>query len=103
MPLIADLWKRQKTYYALTDQRALIITTLFDLNTLSVQLKTLNGINVVIHKNGRGTITFGAAPAAAWMSSMAGLGVSRRVALPAFESIEDAQRVEALIYQAQQG
>jgi hypothetical protein len=89
-----DSYQRSKTYYALTNERAIIISGVFNQTTRSLDIKRLPEINISTNSSGKGTITFGASHSMAWMNS--GLGfpnMSRYNLAPTFELIENAKVV----------
>jgi hypothetical protein len=89
-----DSAQRSKTYYALTNERAIILSGLFTQNTKSLDLRKLPEINISTKDNGRGTITFGASHPMAWMSSGSGFpNMGRYHIAPSFEMIDDAKTV----------
>ena len=89
-----DSAQRGKTYYALTDERAIIISGLFNQNTKSLDLKKLPEINISTKGNGKGTITFGASHPMAWMYAGSGFpNMGRYHIAPSFEMIDDARTV----------
>jgi hypothetical protein len=89
-----DSAQRGKTYYALTNERAIIISGLFHQNTKSLDLKKLSEINISTKGNGRGTITFGASHPMAWMYAGGGFpNMGRYQVAPSFEMIDDARTI----------
>lgn len=89
-----DSAQRRRTYYALTNQRVIIISGLFGQNTKSLLLGQLPEINITTRKNGKGTITFGSVQPMSWMP--AGMGfpnISRYPVAPSFEMIDNAKVV----------
>jgi hypothetical protein len=89
-----DSAQRSKTYYALTNERAIIIAGLFNQNTKSLDLKKLPEINISTKGNGKGTITFGASHPMAWMYAGSGFpNMGRYQIAPSFEMIDDARTV----------
>ena len=52
-------WKKTRTYYALTNKRALILTLTFGRNLDGAFLDRLVAINKSMRSNGSGTIYFG--------------------------------------------
>lgn len=93
--------QREKTCYALTNERIIIISGLFARNVKTLNLKTLSEINLNQKRNGSGTITFGAShPLAMWYSTMPWPGMGRYNS-PSFDMIESVKEVYALIRKAQ--
>lgn len=95
---IADSMIRGRTYYAVTNDRVLILSEFPARRLKSLNLRTLTDITFTSKPNGIGTITFG--PTASWMD-----GVSWPVAgfnrSPRFELIENVKSVYDIIRDAQ--
>lgn len=51
--------QRARTYYAVTDRRALIVSGLLNRTVKSLDLATLHDVSVTERKNGTGTVDFG--------------------------------------------
>jgi hypothetical protein len=97
----ADAWQRSKTYYAVTNERVLILSTLFNRNVRALNLKNLYDINLNVHNNGRGSIIFGTPhPMAAWYGGFKWPGTEQYTA-PTFELIEEARMVYDTVQRAQ--
>ncbi len=62
-------WKKRKTYYALTDQRALVLTLAFGRRIEAAFLDRLASLNKTVRSSGIGTIYFGNP---SWVSSVYG-------------------------------
>ncbi len=89
-----DSAQRSKTFYALTNERVVIISGLFNQNTKTLDLKKLPEININTKGNGRGTITFGASHPMAWMYAGSGFpNMGRYNIAPSFEMIDDVKTV----------
>ena len=89
-----DSVQRSKTYYALTNERVIIISGLFNENTKTLDIKKLPEINISTKSDGKGTITFGASHPMAWMYSGSGFpNMGRYNIAPSFELIDDAKTV----------
>jgi hypothetical protein len=89
-----DSAQRNKTYYALTNERAIIRSGFFNQNMKSLDLKKLPEINLSTKSNGKGTITFGASHPMAWMYGGSGFpNMGRYHIAPSFEMIDDAKTV----------
>ena len=56
---IHDSKKRAKTFYGLTDQRAIIISGLFSKSVKSLNLRSLSDVSLSEKSDKSGTITFG--------------------------------------------
>jgi len=95
-----DARLRTRTYYALTSERAIIVSGLFTPTTTSIQLRTLTDVSLAESANGTGTITFG--PTAPWWAGPGGWPGGRRPLSPAFDAIEGARSVYEQLRRAQQ-
>jgi hypothetical protein len=95
-----DIYLRRRTYYGLTNQRALILTGLFSTQVKAVSLQNLDEMSLTERADGSGDIIFGAVPPAYWMykGNLPGL---ERNPVPAFELIEAVRTVYSLIQQTQ--
>ena len=88
-----DSYIRRNTYYGLTNERVIIISGLLRRETKSLNLRTATDITMSRSANGKGTITFGTAPAYARMyQGMHWPGVMHQMP-PQFELIPDANEV----------
>lgn len=54
-----DSAQRRKTFYAVTNERIIIISGLIDENIKSLNIKMLPEINIIKKRHGKGTIIFG--------------------------------------------
>jgi len=89
-----DMAQRRKTYYALTNERAIIISGLLNQNIKTLKLQQIPEINLSTRSNSLGTITFGASHPMAWMYSGSGFpNMGRYNIAPGFEMIDDARTV----------
>lgn len=89
-----DSSQRSKTYYALTNERAIIISGVFNQSTKSLDIKKLPEINISTKNDGKGTITFGASHPMSWMyAGSAFPNMGRYNIAPSFEMIDDAKTV----------
>lgn len=97
-----DAYRRSRTYYGLTDQRILIISTALGRKVTSLNLSTLAQVDLSERSDRSGTITMG--PSAGIYGLLAGSGWpgAGKHAPPCFESIENAREVHELILRAQQ-
>ena len=90
---IYDSKKRVKTFYGLTDQRAIIISGVFSKNVKSLNLKSMSDVSMSEKANGCGTIIFGQENQMMNMfmgGGFPGMGGSNT---PKFELIENAKQV----------
>jgi len=89
-----DSMQRKKTYYALTNERVIIISGVFNQSTKTLDIKKIPEINISTKGNGSGTITFGASSPMGWAYSGSGFSnMGRYNTAPSFELINDAQTV----------
>lgn len=97
-----DIAQRQKTFYALTNERVIILSGLISQNTKSLQIEKLPEINISTRNNGTGTITFGASHPMSWIYSGSGFpNMGLYASAPSFEMIADARMVYQQIKQMQ--
>ena len=91
-----DAKVRDGTEYALTNRRAIIVSGLFSKTVKSLDLKSTPEITLTEKADRSGTIIFGAAP----YGRMQNPWLYGGLAQTAFDMIEDARNVYALIEQA---
>jgi hypothetical protein len=96
-----DALQRKRTYYALTNERIVIISGLFSRNVKTLNLKTLQEINLTLRRKGSGTITFGPVDPAAWRTWTTGSNRTRPIS-SSLVMIENANEVYQLIRSTQQ-
>lgn len=97
-----DAKQREKTAYALTHERILIVSGLFGRNVKSIGLKNLSEINLKLNNDGSGTLSFGPVqPLTAWTTGFAWPGMGGKYSPPAFEMIEQARQVYEQVLKAQ--
>jgi hypothetical protein len=102
--LIIGPWRRRKTFYAVTNQRIIIISGIENRNIKSIRLNGLKEINVSYRKNGKGIIRFGNAVETPWDSRFTThlyYLVERNVYNPEFDMIDDVKKVYNLIKKLQ--
>jgi hypothetical protein len=94
-------YRNRRTFYALTNQRALILTILRARRVQTVFLNQLPTIGKAVRRDGSGTVEFGSSPnwtAAAYANSgMDFFGGRSGPAAPAFYDIPDVERVYQLV------
>lgn len=96
-----DALARTKTFYGLTDRRAIIISGLFSKTINSLPLRTLTDISVQERSDRSGTILLGRPqPYSSWASVMRWPGGSQ-YSTPAFEMIPNAKTVHDQLLEAQ--
>jgi hypothetical protein len=97
---IVDAKRRVSTYYALTDQRIVILSGGFNRKVKSMNLRTLTDVSLDEKANGSGTITFGPTPPMAqWNRGAPWPGMTNMI--PCFELIQNAKEVYEKIRSAQ--
>src|SRR5262245_43215078 len=99
---ILDAKRRGATCYGITNERIIIISTLFSRNIRSVDLRTLDVISLNEKSDGSGTITFGLASRRYYGydgTRFPGLG---QHTIPQFEMIQNAKSVYETVRCAQQ-
>ena len=95
-----DARRRSRTFYGLTDERAIIVSGGTSRKITSLNLGTLSDVSLTEKPDGTGTITFGPAnPMAWWTNGMNWPGMPQGPAC--FELIPDAKDVYDLLRQAQ--
>jgi hypothetical protein len=94
-------YRNRRTFYALTNQRALILTILRSRRVQTVFLNQLPTIGKTVRRDGSGTVEFGSSPnwtaAASANSGMDFFGGRYGPAAPAFYDIPDVERVYQLV------
>jgi hypothetical protein len=88
-------WERRHTWYGVTNQRILILTTTFGHRTQSFYFNTLPEIETTISASGRGTLLF--APPSLYRGYGWTFSGGRRGRTPGFYDISDARQVFELI------
>jgi hypothetical protein len=91
-----DALTRGGTYYGVTTERALIVTTWLGRRLRSISLRTLGDISLSERSDQSGTITFGSS-----QPIQPTFGRGSRYSPPAFEMIENVKNVYQLIQGAQ--
>jgi hypothetical protein len=94
-----DAAQRRRTYYALTNERILIVSGLWTRDVRSLSLRTLGEVDVSARASGQGTIAFGRNPYGSF--AMPGWPGTKRYLPPMFEMIPDVAAVAKLIRDAQ--
>ena len=99
----ADAKQREKTWYALTNERVIISSGLFSRTVNSLSLKTLGEVSLAEKTDFTGTITFGSTGMVpSWMTGVSWPGTGRYMP-PAFQMIDNARNVYDAIRSAQKG
>lgn len=93
--------QRAKTYYGVTNERAIIVSGIFRKQIKSLNLKTLADISLDEKTDGSGTISFGLSNSNSARQN--GFPFSRRnqSEVPSFDSIQNAKKVYEIIRNAQ--
>ena len=97
---IADVPARRNTHYALTDRRAMIVSGVRNRNVLSVPLDRIENVDLKLHRNGKGTLTFAGHLDAAQLGGIT-IRSENSTALPSFEQVESPKKVYDLVLKAQ--
>ncbi|TMF12606.1 MAG: hypothetical protein E6I37_06960 [Chloroflexi bacterium] len=96
-------YRNRRTFYALTNQRALILTTARSRQLQTLFLNQLPTINKMVRRDGGGTLEFGSSPnwaAGVYANSgMDFMGARSGPAAPTFYDIADVDRVYQLVTQ----
>jgi hypothetical protein len=88
-----DAYRRSRTYYALTDQRVLILTHVFGHKLQSLSLASLGQVSISERSDRGGTITLGPSGGmSAWFAGSGWPG-SGKEAPPALEAVENVRAV----------
>ena len=95
-----DAFIRRRAVYALTNERVIIISGLFNDTIKSLSLNSLSDISISVKSNGTGTITFGPNTTYSWFANSS-WPLSRQNAAPSLDGIPDARTVYNNIRQAQ--
>ena len=96
-----DAAQRRRTFYALTNERVLIVSGLWSRDVKSLPLRTLDQVDLSARPSGAGTIAFGRAAFGGRGLVMPGWPGAGRYLPPMFEMIPDAAAVAKLIRDAQ--
>ena len=94
-----DAAQRRRTFYALTNERILIVSGLLSRDIRSLLLRTLDQVDVSSRASGRGTILFGRSLYGSF--ALPGWPGMKSYLPPMFEMIPDAAEVAKLIRDAQ--
>jgi len=97
-----DAATRARTFYGLTDRRAIIVSGLLSRTVKSLSLQTMTDVTLTERGDASGTIAFGQVPP--WAGMYGGMrwpGMGS-YGPPSFELIPDAKRIYGLIRQAQE-
>ena len=87
-----DAARRKKTFYALTDKRAIIRSGVFQQSTKSINLRTLSDITLNEKPDGSGTIVLGPEVASAYTFRTGWPGSHGKIA-PSLEMISGVRKV----------
>ncbi len=96
-----DAWQRARTYYVLTNQRAMIVCGIINRQIKSLPLRTMSDVTLTERADGSGSIALG--PSAGRYSWFAGSGWpgTGNYQPPTFEMIENVRQVHAMLRDAQ--
>jgi hypothetical protein len=90
-----DAAQRRRTFYALTNERILIVSGLWSRDVRSLSLRTLGEVGVSTRASGQGTISFGRSAYGAF--AIPGWPGTKRYLPPMFEMIPEVAAVAKLI------
>ena len=99
---IADVLLRARTYYGITEQRAIIVTGLFSRTVKSLSLQSLSEISFKERSDRSGIIMFGSGNPAYVLWFGTNFAVMGQKPPAAFDLIEDVRRVFDLIRETQE-
>jgi hypothetical protein len=94
---VVDALQRSKTLYAVTNERVLILSTLFGKSITSVNLRSLTDVTLRERSDGRGTIALGPSQSL-WRPMNSG---GRKKTSPELEGISNVRQVYEIIREAQ--
>jgi Bacterial PH domain len=95
-----DAYVRARTHYAVTNQRVLIVTSLWSKQVKSLSLRTLSEMSIHERPDGSGTITFGPGSPANQFTLRSSAVNSKGP--PVFEFVDGVRAVYDVIRQAQE-
>ena len=96
-----DAWQRSRTCYALTNERAIIVSGIVGQKVKSLPLRTMSDITLTERSDGSGSIALGPASGPyGWMAGTSWPGMSRYQP-PSFEMIDNVRQVHTLLRDAQ--
>lgn len=95
-----DAASRRKTFYAVTDRRAIVLKSLWTMNLASYDLYSLGTLNFSEGSDGSGAILFGTPSPMSWASA-GGWPSTGRYAVPGFYLLPNAREIFNLIRDAQ--
>ncbi|SRR5205823_3594326 len=96
-----DAWQRSRTYYALTDQRAIIISGLATRQVKSLPLRTMSDITLSERADGSGSIALGPSSGPYTWFATSGWPGGGTYRPPTFEMIDNVRRVHTMLRDAQ--
>lgn len=98
---VLDAWRRSRTVYALTQQRAIIVSGIAARSVRSVSLRNLSELNLSLRSAGVGTIVFGPLENGLYAARDGAVPTVGIPLSPRFELIANAKAVYELIRQEQ--
>jgi hypothetical protein len=100
----AEAKQRARTFYAVTNERILIVSGLFTRKVKSLNLRTLSDLSLSEGKGNRGSISFGGgSPFASMFGGFSGWPGMEAHLGPRFDLIENAKAVYETIRKTQRG
>jgi hypothetical protein len=100
LPFVSTVLARRRTFYGLTNQRLLIVSTVWRRHVRALNLRTLSEVQLSTRADGRGTLTFGA-PGQMFGALPNGWPWATRFGPAMFENIPQAREVYQHIHAAQ--
>jgi hypothetical protein len=97
---LLDARRRSRTFYGLTDQRAVIVSAGRSRKVTSLNLRTLHDLSLTEKSDGTGTITLGPGNSLAWWWAGTNWPGAPQ-GPPSFEMVQHAEEVYDVIRQAQ--
>ena len=96
-----DARQREKTLFAVTSERVVIISGMFSRQVKSLSIDTLSDVTLTESADGSGVITFGPLPPwHGWYGGAYGQGFGQQ-SVPSFELAQEARRVYETVRAAQ--
>ncbi|MGA9139556.1 MAG: PH domain-containing protein [Methanocella sp.] len=102
---VMDVVTRRRTYYALTDRRVFVLTTLRERNVVSMPLHKIDNVAIALHRDGLGTLTFqgdGSRAGDSRKTYYVANGVMTAGGGPMFDHIESPKKVYDMVLEAQE-
>ncbi|MBM4046632.1 MAG: hypothetical protein FJ279_16095 [Planctomycetes bacterium] len=98
---IVEAKRRERTFYGVTNERAIIISGLLSQSTKSLNLRTLSDITLSERSDGSGSITFGPTHPFGWPFQGTSWPGGSQYTSPCFDLIPNAREVYDVLRKAQ--